>query len=363
MKKKMKVFRQLTMGLLTLMMCVSMAACSNDDGLSEEEQSQEELQGMIELLNLKKNLCSVNGKGEPVEAIFGKPYNASTPSERVYYTKSVSTAKSRFKLLFAGSTPCSADGNTYTLSNKQGSATFAEGNGKNGLLATATFNVPGLKGLVTKIYFIDVNEQGTNAGIDNGQLKPGTLLYFNDSWDVFHMITLGQWESPYGKETLLLAPYIIRYTKPTPWSELTASNVSAFSENKPIVEIMENYTEAEYKTFCQQLLRLLSTDGWGNGDGYTTHDDFVTHTYTEWDNKSFFIQVSYESAYISNGIGMRAQYVEKWEYLLIDPDNYANRTQLYTIENNQLPEALKQAIPLACLIGELSQAPSIEYLE
>ena len=176
----MKTLRQLTMGLLTLMMCVSMAACSSDDGPSEEEQQQAELQGVIELLNLKKNLCRLDEKGEPVEASFGAPYNASTPSERVYYTKNASAAKSRFKLLFASTTSCSSDGNTYTLANNQGTATFDEGNGKNGLLATATFNVPGLKGKVTKIYFIDVNDKGTNAGTDNVQLTPGTLVYFKE---------------------------------------------------------------------------------------------------------------------------------------------------------------------------------------
>ena len=352
----MKTLRQLTMGLLTLMMCVSMAACSSDDGPSEEEQQQAELQGVIELLNLKKNLCRLDEKGEPVEASFGAPYNASTPSERVYYTKNASAAKSRFKLLFASTTSCSSDGNTYTLANNQGTATFAEGNGKNGLLATATFNVPGLKGKVTKIYFIDVNDKGTNAGTDNVQLTPGTLVYFKEKWDEANMITLGQWESPSGNETLLLAPYIIRYTKPTPWWALTESNISYYSEGKPIVKIVENYTEAEYKTFCQELLHLLSTDGWGNGDGYIISDDFVTHTYTAWDHKSFFIQACDEWGYYGN-------YVDKWEYLLFNPDNYANRTKLYTIENNQLPDAFKQAIPLACVIGEQSQAVSIEYLE
>ncbi|MGN0257748.1 MAG: hypothetical protein ACI4CA_05190, partial [Bacteroides sp.] len=68
----------------------------------------------------------------------------------------------------------------YRNTSGWGSATFAEGNGKNGLLATATFNVPGLKGLVTKIYFIDVNEKGDN-GFDKNSLTPGTLVYYQDS--------------------------------------------------------------------------------------------------------------------------------------------------------------------------------------
>ena len=106
----MKTLKSWTLGLLTFVMCMGLAACSSNDDPSEEEQTQEELDGMVELLHLKQNLCRLNEKGEPVEAYFGKPYNASNPSERVYYTRSVSSAKSRFKLLLASSTPCSADG-------------------------------------------------------------------------------------------------------------------------------------------------------------------------------------------------------------------------------------------------------------
>lgn len=90
-----------------------------------------------------------------------------------------------------------------------------------------------------------------------------------------------------------------------------------------------------------------------NWDGYETTSDFVTHTYTQWDGKSFFVQAS-----------------ESWntdsfdplnEYLLFSPDNYADRTKLYTMEKNQLPDALKKAIPVASLIGEAQQF-ELKYL-
>lgn len=332
------------------MMCISLTACSSDDDGPTEEQTEEQLQGMIQLQNLKMNLCQLDANGEPVKVIFGTPYSTSDPSLRAYYTKNSTTAKSRFKLLFNNSTPCSADGNTYTLANKQGTATFTEGDGEKGLLATADFKVPGLKGYVSKIYFIDANMKGTNADADNSQLKPGTLVAYDDGWDKYSFITLGQWESPYGQETVLLAPYIIRYTKPTPWFELALSNITAYDTNNPILEIIGNYTDAEYTTFCQQLLRLLSHDDWGNGDGYTTKDDFVTHTYTKWDGKSFFIQATYFSSC------KWLEYVEKREYLLIGPDNDSkNRMKRYTIENNQLPEEFKKALPIATVIGEAGQ--------
>lgn len=359
----MKQFKLLAMGLLTLMACVSMVACSND-GPSEEDRRQEELQGLIELLHLKRNLCLVDEKGEPVKVIFGKPYNASTPSERVYYTKSASTAKSRFKLLFADSTSCSADGNTYTLSDKQGVVTFSEESGKNGLLATATFDVPGLKGLVTKIYFLDVNEQGTNAEVDYSRLTPGTLLHYGDPWDEAFFITVGSWNDRAGESyPMMLAPYIIRYTKATPWEQLAQSNAYSFAPAKPLVDMIGNYTEEEYITFCNQIVRLLSTEKWINWDGYETTSDFVMHEYSQWDGKSFFLQASFEGGYVSGADGRRWNYITKYEYLLISPDRFEERTQLYTIEDNQLPEAFKVAIPVAYLLGELQQAIDIKYLE
>ena len=346
----MKTMKSWTLGLLTFVMCMGLAACSSNDDPSEEEQTQEELDGMVELLHLKQNLCRLNEKGEPVEAYFGKPYNASNPSERVYYTRSISSAKSRFMLLFASSTPCSADGNTYPLHNKQGSATFAEGNGKNGLLATATFNVPGLKGLVTKIYFIDVNEKGDN-GFDTNSLTPGTLVYYQDKWDPAYMITLGRWSDRSGEsDILLMAPYIIRYTKPTSWRELTVSNIE---DSTGLIDVVEKYSEKEYADFCNNLLLLLSTEKWMNGDGYETTSDFVTHTYTQWDGKSFFVQAS--ETWNIDQLGPQNK------YLLFSPNNYADRTKLYTMKNNQLPDALKKAIPVASLIGEAQQF-ELKYL-
>lgn len=347
----MKTMKSWTLGLLTFVMCMGLAACSsNDDPNEEEGLTQEELDGMVELLNLKLNLCRLNEKGEPVEASFGKPYNASNPSERVYYTRSVSSAKSRFKLLFASSTPCSADGNTYTLHNKQGSATFAEGNGQNGLLATATFNVPGLKGLVTKIYFIDVNQKGVNS-LDNNSLTPGTLVYYEDKWDPAYMITLGRWSNRSGEsDILLMTPYIIRYTKPTSWRELTVSNIE---DSTALIDVVEKYSEKEYADFCNNLLLLLSTEEWMNCDGYETTSDFVTHTYTQWDGKSFFVQASETWKF--------GQLGPQNKYLLFSPNNYADRTKLYTMENNQLPDALKKAIPVASLIDEAQQF-DLKYL-
>ena len=175
----MKSYSQLAMGLLALMICIALPSCSDDDDdeAKKKEAIKEEQRGDLELLNLKMNLCLVNLKGEPTEATFGLPVSESNTAERIYYTKDLNSAKKRYQSLFHSKTECSEDGNTYTLANEQGTATFTESNGDKGELAVATFDVPGLKGLVKKVHFIDYNQRGANASWDwFDYLDPGEIV-------------------------------------------------------------------------------------------------------------------------------------------------------------------------------------------
>ena len=88
----MKRLKQLTSGLLALVLCFSLPSCSNDD--DENKQTEQEAQrGMLELLNLKMNLCLVNLKGEPTEATFGIAMSETKKDKRIYYTKDLQSAK------------------------------------------------------------------------------------------------------------------------------------------------------------------------------------------------------------------------------------------------------------------------------
>ena len=119
----MKTYRKFSISLLALLLCFALPSCSDDDD-ENKEAIQEEQKGMVELLNLQMNLCLVNINGEPTKATFGYPVSQTNTAERIYYTKDQDSAKKRFQSLFHSDTQCSADGNTYTLANKQGTATL-----------------------------------------------------------------------------------------------------------------------------------------------------------------------------------------------------------------------------------------------
>ncbi|MGN0309364.1 MAG: hypothetical protein ACI4C3_02070, partial [Bacteroides sp.] len=60
----MKRMKTLCGGLLALLLCIALPSCSDDDDENNHAQTEQEAQrGMLELLNLKMNLCLVNLKG------------------------------------------------------------------------------------------------------------------------------------------------------------------------------------------------------------------------------------------------------------------------------------------------------------
>ena len=147
---------------------------------------------MVELLNLQTNLCLVNLQGEPTKATFGYPVSQTNTAERIYYTKDLDSAKKRYRSLFHSDTHCSEDGCTYTLANKQGTATFTESDGNKGELAVATFDVPGLKGLVKKVHFIDYTQRGTNSDDEDfDELYPGCFVRVSANGTKWNAIALG----------------------------------------------------------------------------------------------------------------------------------------------------------------------------
>ena len=325
----MKTYRKLLMGLLALTLCIALPSCSSDDD-NDEPQSEAEVQGMVELFNLKLNLCLLDEDGEPIEAVFGEAYRESTPSERAYYTKNTATAKRRFQSLFNSTTQCSSDGNTYTLANNLGTATFAVGDGNKGLLGTATFNVPGLKGKVTKIYFIDFTQRGENSDMNLerfNKIKRGTII--RGGGPLPYSIAFTPYEEDDENYWIACAPRIEGYDDYYPSLPTSFERTYGYTMD----EYFKQFTEEEYIKFYNALMTFLNSDRYTEGTDKQFND--YGDLYWHWDKKSLYICARFDIMHST------------YSFVLLTPDNYANRTKLYTVqEGDPLPAELSKAYPV-----------------
>ena len=253
----MKAYRKFSISLLALLLCFALPSCSDDDDESKEA-IQEEQKGMVELLNLQMNLCLVNINGEPTKATFGYPVSQTNTAERIYYTKDQDSAKKRFQSLFHSDTQCSADGNTYTLANKQGTASFAVGSGNKGELAVATFDVPGLKGLVKTVHFIDYTQRGENSYDDSfDDLYPGCFVRVNANDTKWNGIALGPLK---GSEDIwvLLTPSIQKDLKN--YRATGFIDQSMLPEGSEKINIMDYTSATGWEDDVYDLIRLNTWD-------------------------------------------------------------------------------------------------------
>ncbi|MDY2642001.1 MAG: hypothetical protein SOW01_06440 [Mediterranea sp.] len=359
----MKTYRQLAMGLLALMICIALPSCSDED--DEEELSETALQGALDLFNLKLNLCSLDANGEPKEAIFGQPSNEANPAERVYYTKDIATAKKRFQSLFHSSTQCSSDGNTFTLADNQGKATFTIGDGNKGLLGTATFDVPGLKGKVTKIYFIDHTQRGNNGLPNFGVLdnvKFANVLS-TDSWLGRYSIALFPFTRNEGEDEedeeiwtywLACTPYI-----ESPKTYFIPADCNTHYGIQ-LLPLLEKLTEEEYTKLYHTIYNFLSNDDYTPDITNLLYGSTVRIYYKSWDQKSFYM-LAKTTGEIDR---VRKRLYATYHYVLITPDNYADRTKLYAYNQGEpLPSELTNALPIATKYHELSYYNTVEIVE
>lgn len=134
---------------------IGMTSCSEDNnGLNTPETPQEEsVYAEDELAVLQKHLVRVDDEGNLVERIWGEVLDAATPDEVTIGVDNLAEAVAIFRGFFADTTEISDDGMLATFSVQEGSAELKGANGENGLVACATFDVPGLK-YVSRINFI-----------------------------------------------------------------------------------------------------------------------------------------------------------------------------------------------------------------
>ena len=390
----MKTYRQLAMGLLALMICITLPSCSDDDDneTQKKEAIQEAQRGMVELLNLQMNLCLINQKGQPTEATFGHPWSATNTTERIYYTKDLNSAKKRFQSLFHSDTRHSEDGCTYTLANEQGTATFAEANGNKGELAVATFNVPGLKGLVTKIHFYDYTQRGTNSSGDKFRyLEAGSIVRVSANDTEWCGIALGPLKGS-DDTWVLFTPSIQKDLENyAPTGFINKTMIQDNSEGISIMDYIESYDEEEFENFFINMFCFLFTPELGCSDTFENEmfleQGYLYYWRVYWDKKTFSLQVAEEEmtdSYINTiepGPGEEVTDAEfVWTYTRYHAllRKYESRTKLwpitrtitetyysqeYKIESSGWPKDFRRSLPLWTTLTTVTKGDQIEFLE
>ena len=377
------------MGLLALMICIALPSCSDDDDENEKKEALlEEQKGMVELLNLQMNLCVMNLKGEPTEATFGIPVSQTNTAERIYYTKNLDSAKKRYQLLFHSDTQCSEDGNTYTLANKLGTATFAEASGNKGELAVATFDVPGLKGLVTKIHFIDYTQRGQNSYDGNfDELYPGCIVRVRVNNTERCAIGMGPLKGS-DDTWVLFTPSLPRDLKNyrlTGFIDQTMIQDNAAKVN--LMDYIQSYSKEEFERFWESVWcyffksDLVFTDVQDNWD-FVKKDYCDYWQWESWDNKSFFFQVQNETVDYKSYFNIldiantSSTTIYNRYHMRLDRDRYDSRTTLWnvpkTVVHNMsgtttteadIPHDLEPGLALWTTVSTVTRGDQIEFLE
>ena len=197
---------------------IGMASCSEEDNGPDMPETPQEDSVYVEdeLAVLQEHLVRVDDEGNLVERIWGEVLDAATPDEVTIGVDNLAEAVEIFREFFADTTEISDDGMLATFSVQEGSAELKEANGENGLVAYATFDVPGLK-YVSRINFI-LNSAWPENATATGYHKWGVIYEYKgfpayDYYDKFMCIR--QYEN--GKPALLFA------ISPDKWS--ISSNV------------------------------------------------------------------------------------------------------------------------------------------
>ncbi len=134
---------------------IGMTSCSEEDNGPDMPETPQEDSVYVEdeLAILQNHLVKVDEEGNLVERIWGEVLDEAVPDEVTVGVDSLAQAIAIFRGFFADTTVISEDGMLATFSVKEGSAELKVANGENGLVAYATFDVPGLM-YVSRINFI-----------------------------------------------------------------------------------------------------------------------------------------------------------------------------------------------------------------
>lgn len=260
-------FVPLVLGLTGLL-----AASCSDDKKDEPENPGDatELYFVDELQDLQASIAKVDEQGNLVERVLGVSLDAADPDEVTVGVESLDEAKEIFRSLFADTTLVSADGLSATLTTRKGSASLqTPDGGAAGLIAKATFDVPGLK-YVSAVNFISNSAWPENAsekgfhklGVKyqyKGWTGPSTLDSSNfDENQLFDYVCIREYKN--GKPALLAAitpdEYYLNWRK----SDGYSGNIPNKAKAEEIAKIMQGNWSA-YKSYYKVGDREILNDG------------------------------------------------------------------------------------------------------
>lgn len=134
---------------------IGMTSCSEEGNGPDMPETPQEDSVYVEdeLAILQNYLVKVDEEGNLVERLWGEVLDEAAPDEVTVGVDSLAQAIAIFRGFFADTTVISEDGMLATFSVQEGSAELKAANGENGLVAYATFDVPGLM-YVSRINFI-----------------------------------------------------------------------------------------------------------------------------------------------------------------------------------------------------------------
>ena len=164
---------------------IGMTSCSEENNGPDTPEVPQEDSVYVEdeLAILQNHLVKVDEEGNLVERIWGEVLDEAAPDEVTVGVDSLAEAVTIFRGFFAGTTMISEDGMLATFSVKEGSAELKAANGENGLVAYATFDVPGLM-YVSRINFI-LNSAWPENATAKGYHKLGGF-YEHTGWTGNH---------------------------------------------------------------------------------------------------------------------------------------------------------------------------------
>lgn len=185
---------------------IGMTSCSEEGNGPDMPETPQEDSVYVEdeLAILQNYLVKVDEEGNLVERIWGEVLDEAAPDEVTVGVDSLAQAIAIFKGLFADTTVISEDGMLATFSVQEGSAELKVANGENGLVAYATFDVPGLM-YVSRINFI-LNSAWPENATAKGYHKLGAFYEhkgYTDRDKLFKYLCIREYNN--GKPALLFA--------------------------------------------------------------------------------------------------------------------------------------------------------------
>lgn len=145
--------RIIKIGFLATFAILGTTACS--DSNQDEPEVPEEIAKVNELEYLQNNLVVLDDDGGIKERVYGRVLDESKPETVYVGVENFVEAKEIFVSLFHDETSISQDGSQAKFSTRQGYAELKADSGEDGLVATANFDIEGLKHVNTVRFILN----------------------------------------------------------------------------------------------------------------------------------------------------------------------------------------------------------------